>query len=750
MRWNRSTEAWTRICVTMLASWTAAGATAAAGARWQAVEQPQLKEALARAPVLQTESLGEPARGVNVWERWLVPNRDGKSWDVLQIYFKEYYGPTWLYAIDLGTGRVTKQRLADGHQFYLSGRALGFDGKYYIATPSRKTWSMDLFVYDPATNTVEERGEIVPGLGGEVRPLVTGPDGRIYGTGTRGNQVGLYIYDPKLGKVVKDFGPVGPSHPNGAWSRYVMGVDDTHAYIASGMIPAWYLVAVDLATGTQKVLLESPTERVMDIIESVPGAYARVPQGTGLPDKEYWLYHGQAIPRTNDTPPWSKQTSPWDKAVSKPEVYFDQIDPDAQGNAVLWYRSREDAARVRVEGVSPSNRGQDARDTQGQDALATAGWKSIRLEGVPSYPHRLNPMSILPDGRLYGTGDDYAGVFVFDARTDQTTILGPRPGLAPYAQIVCDGKLYSSGYSGGHLFVYDPMQPWTLSIGGPPGHPAPNQGDARSNPRYLGDFDKTTRVGLMHSSALGADGKIYFGGFGLRHYTGGGFGWYDPRTRKMDGFWEPLSGYAVHWITPVQEGRLIVISTIRAADERKDNRAPEEAKLFVYDVSAQRIVRQIVPIAKGRTTGLITEVAPGRLLGLTSDPQHSDGSILYGVDVTTGEVLFTKALPSPVSIDNYWPHWVDPSYEYNAFVRGPDGFVWTYLKNVLVRIDPKDACVHIVGKVDPVGWPTFVGNDVYLSGPEQLRRIRSLIPAVGANNHSPVLAYCRCIPFELE
>ncbi len=85
-------------------------------------------------------------------------------------------------------------------------------------------------------------------------------------------------------------------------------------------------------------------------------------------------------------------------------------------------------------------------------------------------------MSLLPDGRLYGTGDDYVGVFVFDPRTDQTTILGPRPGLAPYTQIVCGGKLYSSGYSGGHLFVYDPAQPWTLGKGGPPGHPAPDQG----------------------------------------------------------------------------------------------------------------------------------------------------------------------------------------------------------------------------------------------------------------------------------
>jgi CubicO group peptidase (beta-lactamase class C family) len=233
--------------------------------------------------------------------------------------------------------------------------------------------------------------------------------------------------------------------------------------------------------------------------------------------------------------------------------------------------------------------------------------------------------------------------------------------------------------------------------------------------------------------AFGADGKIYFGGFGLRHYTGGGFGWYDPKTRKMEGFWMPLSGYAVQWIAPALDGRLIVISTIRAADERNDNRAPEEAGLFVYDASEQKIVRQIVPVPKGRTTGLIAEVAPGRLLGLTSNPEHPDRSVLYGVDVTAGDVLFTKELLSPVSVDSYWPHWIDPSYEYNAFVRGPDGFVWTYLMNVLVRIDPKDASVHVVGKVDPVGWPTFVGNDVYFSGPEQLRRIRNIVLTLKGN-----------------
>jgi hypothetical protein len=61
------------------------------------------------------------------------------------------------------------------------------------------------------------------------------------------------------------------------------------------------------------------------------------------------------------------------------------------------------------------------------------------------------------------------------------------------------------------------------------------------------------------------------------------------------------------------------------------------------------------------------------------------------------------------------------------FARGPDDFVWTFLKDALVRIDPKDASVHVVGKTNHPGKPTFVGNDVYF-GTQQLRRIRNVAP----------------------
>src|SRR5439155_2088710 len=137
------------------------------------------------------------------------------------------------------------------------------------------------------------------------------------------------------------------------------------------------------------------------------------------------------------------------------------------------------------------------------------------------------------------------------------------------------------------------------------------------------------------------------------------------------------------------------------------------------DVGAQKIVREITPAPKLRTTGTITEAVPGHLLGLTisgAEYGKPGSGLLYGADVASGATLFTKNLPWPVSIDDYWPHWVDPSYEYLGLVSGPDGFFWTYLKYVLVRIDLKDASVHVIGKIDPFGYPTFVGRDVYLCG----------------------------------
>jgi hypothetical protein len=57
------------------------------------------------------------------------------------------------------------------------------------------------------------------------------------------------------------------------------------------------------------------------------------------------------------------------------------------------------------------------------------------------------------------------------------------------------------------------------------------------------------------------------------------------------------------------------------------------------------------------------------------------------------EVLSRKSIPWRVSVDDSWPRWADPSYEYLSLVHEPDGFIWAFLKDVMVRIDPKDVTI---------------------------------------------------------
>jgi hypothetical protein len=108
------------------------------------------------------------------------------------------------------------------------------------------------------------------------------------------------------------------------------------------------------------------------------------------------------------------------------------------------------------------------------------------------------------------------------------------------------------------------------------------------------------------------------------------------------------------------------------------------------------------------------------LLGITDDPDLESGGLLYGADVHTGEVLFTKKLPDRLRFA-----WTHGTTQWDI-VRGPDGKVYTYLGSVLVRIRPADAGVEVLGRIGPPGRLCFVGNDLYLAGAEPVRRLAGI------------------------
>ena len=107
-------------------------------------------------------------------------------------------------------------------------------------------------------------------------------------------------------------------------------------------------------------------------------------------------------------------------------------------------------------------------------------------------------------------------------------------------------------------------------------------------------------------------------------------------------------------------------------------------------------------------------------------------------------------MPWPVSSERerWYGCWVDSNDEYYDMVRGPDGFAWTWLRNVLVRINAKDASVHVVGKIDRLGYPT--SSAMMSTYPDMSNcgvfaissRVPPRLPTARATDHATSRAVC--------
>ena len=679
----------------------------ASHADWPVADQPDLADLLDAAQPLQTESLGPAVRTVRVSESMLVPNPDGETWDILQWYFKGYSGPTACHIVDTSDGSVTLTGIPDGQQVHICGRQQAPDGKLWLATP---IWEegMVLYSYDPTANELTSHGVVVPGLSGEKRPMVMGTDGMIYGAGSYldDSTVGAYQLDWRTGEVTS-YGRMGPSHkPSSSWGYYV-GADDTHVYVSSGKEP-WYLIAYDRAAGTHEVIVETGrVDGIISIKQLHDGVTARAKKVLGRDEEsiDYWLYQGRAIEKTDDTPPWPERPDPEALWPPRPELYREKLDPDSFGHAELWYRLRRDrdvAADV-PEDAPPEQR----------------GWRKADLQ-VDIFPAPIRRLAEMPNGMLIGTADYYLGNFIVDPATGGIEHPGKIP-LSHYATTMTEDLVYMCGYPSSLLYVYDPSRAWTVGKG-TLAHPAPNQTDPASNLRLLTRLNQWARTHKMFGAAVGADGKIYFGGRLYRNGNGGGLGWWDPVAEEGGGVWEPFSAYRIQWVVAVNDAAQLVLSTLAVRDDLNPDFTPEQGRLFVWDVAAGEIERHIEPIPGLRDTGAILEVAPGRILCASADPEVEGGGLLYGVDIATGEVLFTKQVPRDSQFNES-----SDRHGRTDFRLGPDGRVWTWLGDRLIRIDPSDASIEVVGSVSPPGRIAFAGDDLYLAGTTEVRVIRDIV-----------------------
>jgi hypothetical protein len=696
-RWKQAGEGFSVDTVEPQCGWVAEARVDPS--RWKPVEQPDLAEQLEGATELELEDVAPPPERCWVGHRpYLVPNPDGKSWDMAFPYYNTYGGEQEVVIHDFGTGRTRKQILSGGKgESVLTKERIDFHMQPSFYADGKLIFEMYgpvmFVVYDPAKDAfvhgVKPFGDDM--INGR---CVLGEDGMICGVGWPKDKSGFvaHRFDPKTYEA-KRFDTFGPpnEHRRELYRKVVMFGD--WIYAAIGAQP-WHLVAFNFQTGegrllatTEPIIGDPDTIGLTRMQGGLSGHVRNAASVAGIDDFDreeflFWLHEGRVYPRTGDVPPWSEspaQKDPgarydWDREFQvwprgfvppspPPFIRVDCGAPDAAGRVELPYR--------------PS----------GQDEWSTLTYT------VKMYPGEIKLLREVNNHVLFATDSGYGQHVFYDLKTDEIKRIGGT--VSPYSLALFRDRLYVSGYPGSQMVEYDFTRPLGLK-------------QENSNPKRLGHPASDTHIPLG-GTVGGADGRVYNGGTTAgRRRIGGGLGWYDTQTCELGGM--PLEEHRIFWMTGAADARYVVLSS----------KCEDQGKLFVWDTETHDFRHRVTPPRGATRPGPIVEALPGLVMGHTVGA--ADAPLLYGFDPASGEILWTKSVPSP------------PVTAFSlvrrraySFRRGPEGFIWSFFDNTLVRIDPRNALVEAVGRLPAGARPAqlaFAQGKVYLAGGTHVRRIK--------------------------
>ena len=655
----------------------------------------------------------------------VVPRADGNLTALFFYSFPdEAKRPEEVVYADLVTGKVRTESLPAGignpwpHLW-------GPDGRLYLGLWGPAT----LLRYDPAKDKVETFGVIEPD-GSSVPILVIGTDEKIYALCSA--KAHVFSFDPKDDVVVR-YGAQGPKRNYPIAYRGSLGVDDEYIYSTFGNIPnETFTVAMKKAT------------REWKLIEGIQGAQimqGRLGVTAVLDKKEYWLYQGQAIPKQakdvvspsperdvvaarkaspqgqaipkqaqDEKPPWperplAERRAP-PAAKGKFETLPNSVDTQADGRTRIWYR------------LAPKE-----------------AWRALEFQGKPEAMF-LRSIGVLSDGRLFAT-TTYNGIYAYDPKAGRLEHQGIMP-CSNYAARVVGGRVYLVSYPGGSsLFVWDPARPWTIDRA-TPDRAVPAINAAVSNPRQLPVLIhgvKDAPLGFQHPwfMAHGMDHALYVAIHGERYNVGSLIAWRELDTGESGFLRKSFEQYDPDGLCPALDGSKLVYGT-RAIEGLKGEPKPASGRLFVIDVATRKVDWTLDPFPGVDSAGMPIEGKPGEVIvaalkkgtweherKLLHEAQETEAvSVLYKVD------LKTRAVTRSVEVSGF----LAGRREYYWLVemaKGPDGMIYTFHNDTLVRIDPDTLAITAISKVGAIGRFAFAGKDIYLSGTSHLRVVRNTL-----------------------
>jgi len=690
-----------------------------------------LLSGLESAPSLIVENLLSPVSTNDTAEHAIVPNSNGVDWNILKPYRKMYWENESLVMIDSASGSINTLQIEESNTYNwkflhstIVNNKLVISGQAKIPDPNGANqfatkWTTKVHVYDPATNStslnaIKLPAEIVPSS----HFIEKGMNGKLYGTGLYDINTNLltcyeidmdaYEADP-VNYVAKDFGPVGVAQTILGAQALGIFADETHVYLTEGTKP-YYLIAINISTGVQTILLETTVEDGFIALQG--SAYGAIVQGknliNGISDGDYFLYNGALIAPPagvhieNATPPWPGDNYVYGTKVDevglsdKPEILYFQAERGIADKRI-WYRP---AAQIGTAGLTPEE----------------AGWRKFEFTS-DVFAQNIQRLDLLPNGKFFGAAVSYGGMFLYDEDQNSSSFAG-QYGLSHYSTTVVGDLVYVSGYPNGPLYEFNTSKPINrdgYNFNTSDGTFEPILGSDKStelNPRFIGHLESVAGIHKVFTSTEGENGKVYFGGKFERNGIGGGLAWYDPITNSIDGYSAPFNDYQIISMTSSLDKKYIIISTLGV-------NTATEGKIFVVSSVTNQIVSSFKPMPNASSTGFIVGTSNTEVVGISYDKIDNNKAYIYKINIITGQVLKTREIAARVAFVNDTNQLTG-----KGLIRDEYGTPWAYLDGTLVKIS-SDLDFQIIGKVnDTLGEFSIKENSVYLTGKDMLRRIQ--------------------------
>jgi len=542
--------------------------------------------------------------------------------------------------LESGTIRRTKGAKPGGltGQHYLHP-----NGKLYIL--EGKTNPNSLSEYDPRTNACRR----VAGIEAAYKTVLA-PSGRVY-IGEVGGSVS--VFEPRVGRLTHYDMPAGRRIH---WGVYTMEVEEPWVYCGMTHHGHWWLTIIDTRSGEATSYFEDPLLKSGGVVRTQAGnIFFRdvllrdgkpVLDAAGKPAK---LDPPDKSPRLPGNRPWPNM---WRVTGYAGKVYPEPL--DGLGLELDMARAEPNSWNGGVATIRW--RKKDAKD-----------WTTVSIEGLDLVGSSPKCLGVAPDGKLVGVAQFYGSVFRFDSATGKGEQIGIAPGSV-YTILPLKDHTYFCGYVS-FLADYDHSKPYAVD------RTATFEQD--TNPKRYRTEGKWTRCMLE-----GPDGRIYLGGCYGRHKTGGGLSIFDPRTKQMQRIREPFEHLGVRGLDLIEGGRTLAITTTPVGAG-----GPPRGSILLFDLAKQAITREVKLDKLDANPDQLLVAGDRAVLGVSRAKETDDTgrekhfTLVYGLDLATGQMLFSKRYPGRAFTGMC-------AYDHTDLVRGPDGCGWLFVDNALCRIHP--------------------------------------------------------------